>query len=110
MEKLIKTAFGEVRASALEELRTSFDTRQILTAIDDLDRFCTQWKRELCADLLRVHAMAHTVINGAPLTVIPDDESMSETAFSVAEEFRDWQQSLQATIARLGQIAELEPE
>ena len=54
--------------------------------------------------------MAHTVFNGAPLTVIRDDESMSETAFSVAEEFRDLQQSLQATIARLDQIAELEPE
>jgi hypothetical protein len=107
MEKLIKTAFGEVRAEALEELQSSFDTRQILTAIDDLDRFCTQWKRESCADLLKVHAMTHMVINGAPLTVIADDESMSETAFSVAEEFRDWQQSLQA---RLDQIAELEPE
>jgi hypothetical protein len=53
--------------------------------------------------------MPHTVINGAPLTFIRDEESMSETAFSVAEEFRDWQQSLQATVARLDQIAELEP-
>jgi hypothetical protein len=46
MEKLIKTAFGEVRAAALEELQRSFDTRQFLRAIDDLDRFCTQWKRD----------------------------------------------------------------
>jgi hypothetical protein len=40
MEKLIKTAFGEVRAEALEELQSSFDTRQILTAIDD--RICLE--------------------------------------------------------------------
>jgi hypothetical protein len=44
--------------------------------------------------------MPHTVINGAPLTFIRDEESMSETAFSVAEEFHDWQQSLQAALVQ----------
>ncbi len=110
MDELIQTPFGELRAARLEELQASFDTRQILAAIDDLDRFCTQWKRELRADLLTLHAMAHTVINGAPLTTVQREESMSEAAFSIAEEFRDWQQSLRSASALLDQIAELEPE
>jgi hypothetical protein len=109
MDELIQTPYGEVRAEGLEALQASFDTRLILTAVDDLDRFCAQWKRELRVDLLRLHAMAHTVINGAPLTTVPSEESISEAAFSIAEEFRDWQQSLQSAIARLDQIAELAP-
>ena len=47
MDELIQTPYGEVRAKALQELQASFDTRQLLTAVDDLDRFCAQWKREL---------------------------------------------------------------
>ena len=106
----VQTPYGEVRTEALEELQASFDTCQILTAVDDLDRFCAQWKRELGVDLLRLHAMAHTVINDAPLTNVLGEESISEAAFSVAEDFRDWQQSLQSAIVQLDQIAELAPE
>ena len=91
MDEVIQTPYGEVRAEALLQLKASFDTRQILTTVDDIDRFCAQWKSELRVDLLRLHAMAHTVINGAPLASVPGEESMSEVAFSIAEEFRDWQ-------------------
>ena len=93
MDELIQTPYGEVRAEGLQELQASFDTRQILTAVDEIDSFCTQWKRELRDDLLRVHAMAHTVINGAPLTSAAGEESLTEAAYSLASEFRDWQQS-----------------
>jgi hypothetical protein len=110
MDEMIRTAYGEVRAQGLAELRASFDTRQMLAAVDDLDRFCTQWKRELRAELLRLHGMAHTVINGAPLAIVPREEGLSELAFSIAEELSDCQQSLQSIIVRLGQIAELAPE
>ena len=57
MDELIQTPYGEVRAEGLAELQASFDTRQMLAAVDDLDRFCAQWKRELRADLLRLHGM-----------------------------------------------------
>ncbi len=110
MEELIQTPFGELRAARLEELQASFDTRQILAVIDNLDRFCAQWKSELRADLLKLHAMSHTVINGASLTAVPSEESMSEAAFSIAEEFRDWQQCLKSATVMLDQIAELEPD
>jgi hypothetical protein len=49
-------------------------------------------------------------INGAPLASVPGEESLSEVAFSIAEEFRDWQESLQSTIVQLDQIAGLAPE
>lgn len=110
MDELIQTPYGEVSAEGLEELRRSFDTRQILEAVDDLDRFCALWKRELRADLLKLHGMAHTVINDAPLTSVQGEESMSEAAFSIAEVFRDWQQSLRSAIAQLDQLAELAPD
>ena len=110
MDDVIQTPYGEVCVKVLEELQTSFDTRQLLMAVDDLDRFCAQWKKELRVDLLRLHAMAHTLINQAPLTSVPDEESIGETAFSIAEEFRDWQQSIQSAILQLNQIADLAPD
>jgi hypothetical protein len=110
MDELIQTPYGEVRAEGLAELQASFDTRQMLAAVDDLDRFCAQWKRELRADLLRLHGMAHTVINGAPLASVSEEEGLSELAFSIADEFRDWQQSLRSTIVQLDQIAGLAPD
>jgi len=110
MDKLFPTLYGEVRARELEQLRSSFDTSQILTAIDELDRFCAQWRKQLRDDLFRLHGMAHTVINDAPLTIVPGEESLSEAAFSLAEEFRDSQQSLLSLLTLLARIADLEPD
>ena len=110
MDELIQTPYGEVRAEGLAELQASFDTRQMLEAVDDLDRFCAQWKRELRGDLLRLHGMAHTVINGAPLASMPGEEGLSELAFSIAEELRDWQESLRSSIVQLDRIAGHVPE
>jgi hypothetical protein len=90
MDELIQTLYGELSASGLEEIRKSFDTRQLLKTVDDLDRFCGLWKKEMRADLLRLHGMAHTLINDAPLTSVQGEEDMCEAAFSIAEEFRDW--------------------
>jgi hypothetical protein len=110
MDELIQTPYGEVLAEGLAELQASFDTRQMLAAVDDLDRFCAQWKKELRGDLLRLHGMAHTVINGAPLANVPGEEGLSELAFSIAEEFRNWQDSLRSSIVQLDQVAGLAPE
>ena len=65
MEEVVQTPYGEVRARGLEELRSSFDTRRLLQTVEVIDRFCGQWKRELHDDLLAIHSMAHTVVNGA---------------------------------------------
>ena len=57
-----------------------------------------------------LEAIPGAVINGAPLTTSQCEEGMGEAAFSIAEEFRDWQQSLRSAAVLLDQIAELEPE
>jgi hypothetical protein len=68
-ERVLKTAFGPVNAAALERLRESFETQRLLEAVDQIDRAA-----ELAGDasfrkeLLRLHAMAHAIINGAPRT------------------------------------------
>ena len=60
MDELIQTPYGEVRAEGLAELQASFDTRQMLAVVDDLDRFCAQWKRELRAEFLAGCMAWHT--------------------------------------------------
>ena len=50
------------------------------------------------------------MINGAPLASAPAEEGLNELAFSIAEEFRDWQESFQSGIAEPDQIAGLAPE
>ena len=110
MQELIPTPYGEVRAEALEELQSSFDTRCLLSAADEFDRFCAHWKSELRDELFKVHCMAHTGINGAPMTRAPGKESLTETAYSLGEELREWHQSLQSAIAVLDQIAGMAPD
>ena len=110
MEQVIQTPYGEVRAEGLEELQSSFDTRELLRAVEEIDGFCAQWKKELRDGLLEVHGMAHTVLNGAPLSGAPDDESLPVAAYSVGEEFREWRESLAAAIALLDQLAGLAPD
>ena len=108
--ELIQTPYGEVRAARLEELQSSLDTREILQVVEDLAGFCTRWKRELRDDLLAVQSMAHTVINGAPLTKVPGEESLPEAADWLSDELREWRESLAAAIALLDQIAALAPD
>ena len=76
MHDLTQTPYGHVRIRALQTLQSTFDTTELLKAVDDLDRFYAQWKRELRDDLLRVHAMAHSVINNAPLSCAAGEEGL----------------------------------
>src|SRR6516162_2143638 len=61
----------------------------LLQTVEVIDRFCGQWKRELRDDLLAIHSMAHTVVNGAALSAAPGDGSLPGAAYSVGEEFRE---------------------
>ena len=61
---------------------TSYDTQQLLRAIDDLDELVAgiAARGGLRETLLRLHGMAHAVINGAGLTVATERESLPELA------------------------------
>ena len=47
MDDVHQSPYGDLRAQGLAELQSSFDTRELLWAVEDLNRFCAQWKREL---------------------------------------------------------------
>ncbi len=72
----INTAVGRVDAERLEDLQEKFDTYQLLELVDALDEW-RGWVGDpdgMRADLLRLHALAHTLINAAPLSfAAPDD-------------------------------------
>ena len=112
MDELIQTPYGEMCAERLEQLQSCFDTRQLLKAGDVLDQRCAVWKKELRDDLLAVHGMAHTVINGAALARarVPGTESLPEAAYSLAEDFREWREALDKVLGLLDQLAALEPD
>ena len=109
-EDTIQTPYGELRATALNELQSSFDTRHLLSVVDALDRFCAQWKGEWRAALLGVHNIAHTVINGAPPSGRRGEETLPEAAFAVSEELREWGEALETAVELLDRIAELKPD
>lgn len=61
------------------------------------------------SDLLRLHSMAHTIINGAPKTT-SSKETIWELAGALAMELEDVVEDLHATLKLLHQLAELAPE
>jgi hypothetical protein len=110
MEKEIQTPYGPVREAALEQLRSTFETSRLLSAVDVVDGFCSQWTEELRRDLLSLHGMAHTVINGAPITEPAADETLTEMAASLSFTLDDAIEPLRGLVRLLDQIADLAPD
>jgi hypothetical protein len=109
-ERLSKTAFGPVNASMLERLRESFETQRLLEAVNQVDHLAelvndSTFRR----DLLRLHGMAHTIINGAP-KIVPGKETIWELAGALAMELEDVVEDLQSTLGLLHELTELAPE
>lgn len=81
------TPYGVLDSAALGEAEQSFDTRSLLRMVEELDRFTIPARQEdgLRDQLLKLHAMAHSVINGARLST-PAGESLPELAGDVLSE------------------------
>lgn len=62
------TCFGDVDTAALERLESTYDTTRLLAAVEIVDRIRIQLHdpEGLRDDLLEIHSMAHSVLNGAP--------------------------------------------
>ncbi|HEY0846797.1 MAG TPA: Tn3 family transposase post-transcriptional regulator TnpC [Noviherbaspirillum sp.] len=111
MTKTTSTPYGTVDQSMLQELQAGYDTNGILQAVDRID-MC---RARLCEpdgirdDLLRLHAMAHTVVNGARLTVAADETGIWEMADELIAEFGDMVELFRATIDQLAPLARLVP-
>jgi hypothetical protein len=105
-----KTPYGDVDSEALQGLRQSFDTRTILHAVELLDGI-----RARCApdglrdDLLRLHGMAHTVINDASLAYSTDGPTLVEQVDAVLMELGDWLPALGRVRQSLEPLEHLSP-
>jgi hypothetical protein len=62
MGKIVKTSFGAVDGQALEKLQDSFDTAELLRAVDAIDQVRYR-DDDLRQDMLNLHGMAHNLIN-----------------------------------------------
>lgn len=84
----VQTAYGEIDREALQSLRGEYETRQLLDLIDHLDAVRHRFVSEtmLRDDVLRLHRMAHSLLNGVPLTEPGGNPSIWETAQALSDE------------------------
>ncbi|MFC0403000.1 Tn3 family transposase post-transcriptional regulator TnpC [Paraburkholderia rhizosphaerae] len=69
------TPYGDVDTAGLDALQSSYDTTRMLDAVGTLDevRASLYDPEHLRNDLLHLHSMAHTIVNGASLMAMSDD-------------------------------------
>lgn len=105
------TAYGMMDSAALAELRSCFDTSVLLRMVDECDAAASADRGEnnLREMLLRLHAMTHTVINGASMSVPTGCETVPELAESLVDDMRGTIARLQKWIVRLEPLLGLEP-
>ncbi|MES2027350.1 MAG: Tn3 family transposase post-transcriptional regulator TnpC [Pseudomonadota bacterium] len=109
-ESTVATAYGRLDKAALEEAQTTYDTSAILNIVDELHEMIltageSDGLREM---LLRLHGMAHSVINGAGLSVATDGDSLPELAADVISEVQEMIFTLQKWVRRIEPLEKLE--
>lgn len=82
------TPYGELDAAALETLQSGYDTTRMLAAVSRLDavRIRLYDPQGLRDDLLRLHSIAHMLVNGAGLTVGSQDKSFVDLLSDVIDQ------------------------
>ena len=110
--KNVKTIGGVVNAKVLEELQNDFDTTQILDAVDTIDeiryRICDP--EGMRDDLLRLHGLAHALINGDCSNASEADGPIWELADDLEEQISEWTDKLRNLAGMLDQLVLLMPE
>ena len=104
-EDIVETPYGRLDRAALTKARESYETAALLRTIGELDELVGATCRDdgLADMLLRLHSMAHAVINGAPMDGAAGEETLPELA-------QDLIMDLEETIARLqGWVKRIEP-
>lgn len=110
-EDTIDTAYGLLDKAALRELENSYDTRALMSAVEQLDRLlgAARGQDGLRDMLLQLHSMAHTVINGAGLSGNAAGQSLTELAFDATSEIQDWIVTLQRWAQQIEPLQGLQP-
>lgn len=104
------TPYGEVDAAALDRLRENFDTSQLLQLVDRLDACLAELGGVVAVrdELLKLHAMALTLLEGAALTVPTENACIWSEAESLQQDLETlagWVRSAQAGITPLVNLA-----
>lgn len=100
------TPCGEVDVAALEKLRNSFDTSQLLGLVDRLDTSLAEVGGMIAVrdDLLKLHTMALALVEGTLPPVTTEESCVWEVAESVLldlEALSSWIHTAQMMIAPL---------
>ena len=99
-ETTVLTAYGRLDRASLTRLQSTYDTSKLLHAVEQLDRVVGNARGQdgLRDVLLRLHGMAHAVVNGAGLSGSADEESLPELALEVTSEIRQTIATLQGWV------------
>jgi hypothetical protein len=86
-DQTVSTPYGLMDRAALQEAQQSFDTGVLLTMVEQLDRFTSGAREQdgLRDQLLLLHRLAHTVINGSGLAG-SSNETLPELATDILME------------------------
>ncbi|RZF23710.1 transposase [Paraburkholderia sp. UYCP14C] len=105
------TYFGDVDTAALERLESSYDTARLLAAVDIVDRIRTQLHdpEGLRDDLLAIHSMAHSVLNGAPSVPSRREGTLPEQVMDALDLLDDFVAELTGVRAILEPLEALSP-
>jgi len=106
------TPYGDVDAAALATLRAEFDAGELLKQATALEPLSTRLATRdgVRDDLLRLHRMACTVINGAPLSEPAGSDDLWELARDLCDELDDWAERLHGVAAAMRPLACLQPD
>jgi len=110
-DKIIETVHGTLDRTALEQARDTYDTTCLLRTVDEL----TELLRDVLGEdgwrdqLLRLHAMAHTVVNDAGFTG-SSSETLPELASEITGQMGEAIERLQTWIRRIEPLERLTPE
>ena len=105
------TPYGEVDAAALEALESGYDTTRMLYAVGTLDEVRTSLydPEGLRDDLLRLHGISHTLVNGANPTVTAQDEPFVNQVSDVIDQIDQYVAELLAIRNVLQPLEALRP-
>ena len=109
-ETTVLTAYGRLDRAALTHLQSIYDTSKLLRAVEQLDRIVGNARGQdgLRDVLLRLHGMAHAVLNGAGLSGSAE-ESLPELAFEATSEIRQTIATLQEWGKLIEPLGALQP-
>lgn len=106
------TPYGDVDVDALERLRGSFNTGELLALVGRLDQLLPRLMPTggIRNELLQLHRMAHTVANGAALTEPAGNLDLWEAAQALSEELGELADVLAQAAELLQPLIDLQPD